>query len=188
MQYATVQELKAYPTGVDYKSISDEGLDLLLQAASEYIDAECGHGPGAFIASESEERTFDGNGKDLLLLPYAVSVTAVAVDGAAWTTGRWVPYRLYHQGPIYAVAAVRGLFSRGRQNVAVTGVWGYSSSVPAGIRQATILQAANFIKEKGAQAFRMAGNGGASPGYSSGRTKIDTTINELIRNFRRPIP
>lgn len=185
LPYATAAQFRAYPHGTALKAPAD--IDQVLLQASAVIDELCGHGPGAFFAEGASARLFDGTGKRELNIPSATAVTAVSVEGSAVPTGSWWEVRSRPDRPAMAILLANVYrFTGGYQNVSVTATWGYSPFPPLGIEHACILQAAEFIKEKGSQTIAQPGRTG--PAENAGRTRVAQHIDRLIMPFKRVNP
>lgn len=203
VQYALPQDFKAYPHGVNLKTFSEVELDPILQMASEWVDNECGHGPGGFAVTVATALPFDGNGKSLMMTPFAVAYQSLVINGSTIPTTNWLGYPSNPIIPFYQIGLVPAdqgvasytvmsypgavpVFSRGRQNVVITATWGYSATPPVGIKQATILIAAEFIKGQGSQSFAI---GGGSAGQNPTKhSRNDQFIDNILNNYRRIVP
>lgn len=181
-QYASIAEYTAYPTGT--KAPADVELDALLVAASAMIDEACGHGSGAFLALTSSARTFDGNGKASMSIPSAVSLESVTVAGAAIPAGYFYGWRSAEHRP-YSVLKLKSpyVFIEDAQNVVITATWGFAAYPPDGVVHATILQAAELIKERGSQAIASPGRTG--PAQNAGRTRVAQHADKILMPFKR---
>lgn len=206
VQYATVAEFQAFPTGVDASGLTSgtpSELDKLLQGASEWFDIACGHGPGAFIATGSATYTFDGTGKRAIFIPYAVSISQVSVDGAVVPSTNWIAYPeeswlpfdrivLYSPAgssqfnPLQAYSTPA--FSKGTRNVAVTAVWGYMAAPSELVKEAVILKAADQVRSRSVRTMTGSGQNANQPGdWSQGRSGAKRAL-EIASMFRRVTP
>ena len=208
MQYAKASDLKAYPSGANLQSIADPELDVLLTMASEWIDNKCGHGPNAFAASiangNQSTQLFDGNGKQTMFIPYAVSISSITVDGSVLAGTSWVGYPSVTWRPFYRISLVTALsvyqlaqtalaypgsqpsFTPGNQNVQITALWGYAANTPFGVKQACIMKAIEWLKEQGSSAFAMRGAGG---GMNAGKDlRSGLTAESVLAPFIRREP
>lgn len=184
-QYATADAFRAYPHGAKHP---DADLDELLQQASAVVDEVCDWGPNAFAASPTATaRTFHGNGRAVLPIPPAVSISSVSIDGAAVDSAYWYGVQSRPERPYQGVGLTAGLtFTRDVRNVVVTAVWGFSLYPPVGIEHATIMQAAELIKERGAQAVALPGRTGEAA-VNAGRTRVAQHLDRILMPFRRVV-
>lgn len=134
--------------------------------ASRLIDAYKQVEDGAYLASGSEVRYFDGTGDRELWLDDnpAVSLSTVEVEETDGTWTAWAsddyftyPYNAAARGrPITRVIASQRTVSSksawrlGVRRVRLTGVWGISSSVPDLVARAAKIQVAQWYKRAAA--------------------------------------
>ena len=136
MAYCTVQDIR--DEGITQEQATDARLTALIDLATAYIDG--------ITRQSCEPRTMtitvDGTGRQTIFLPvFAIEVTTVIVDGEAVTDFK-VYNRFFpddrHNPKIYREVG----WPKGRQNVVITGTWGFVDKVgtdyqtPALIRQA----------------------------------------------------
>lgn len=165
--YATLSQLKNHLDKTT--TLDDTVLVQLLDAATRNIDDFC-HRPDGFVAdTTATARTFMGSGTGWQRIDECVSVTGVRVkpsstsDYETWTDGtdylecagdeRFPDYNPVTKG--YPITALRidpngdySVFYRDGTypTVEVTAYWGYSSAVPAPVKQACIMQAVRWHK------------------------------------------
>ena len=115
-----------------------------IEAMSSYID---GYTNRTFIADHGESdaptvKLYDGTGKYTLLIDDFIELESVTRDGVELDDVKTYPantlpkYELYHHSG----------FPRGRQNIAVAAVWGYSEEPPADIMLACTILVAGIIQ------------------------------------------
>jgi hypothetical protein len=174
----------------------------MIEEVSRLIDHYCLLEQNAFLASGSETRYVDGNGKAELWLPWpATSITSVGVDEdldatyTTWTQGtdyyRW-PYQdagMPTSNPILRLDVNRkmngskSVWQRGQKTVEIAGVWGYSTAVPDLVARACKTQVAEWYK------LAMAGwsDTGGSPEFGELQypRKLDKAVMTLIEPFKR---
>jgi hypothetical protein len=149
-------------------------LEELLDAISRKIDNFCGVPDNWFIAEDPESiKYFLADGKPWLRIPECIEVTAVAVKDTytdttytSWDSpssayagdGDWLPASGTYEYPLYGrlpytllIVDPNGdfsVFTNGVKlpTVQVTAKWGYSASVPADIREATLAQTTVLYK------------------------------------------
>lgn len=177
-------------------------LDQMAEECSRLIDHYCGLEEDAFLATSSETRYVDGNGRAELWLPWpATSISAVAVDEdlaesyTSWTQGtdyfRW-PYQdsgAPSNSPITRLDVNRlstgskSHWTLGQRTVQIAGVWGYSTSPPDLVTRA--------CKQQVAQWYKLAMQGwsdtGGTPemGELNYPRKLDPALMKLIEPYRQ---
>lgn len=167
--YLTVEEFnyrgraEAQPDSTD----DEWRIEPIITEASRLVDDLCGVEYGAFATGSpgtSATRYFERGGVELWIDP-AVSLSAVAISedgGSSYTsltadTDYWksdgkqydtTPYRLLVVNPNSSTLVA---FPSGRRAVRITGVWGWSETVPPVIRDVTfrLAQRAYLMKESG---------------------------------------
>lgn len=173
--YATEAEFKEYPTGVNLENLPAGQLLRRLIGATRWLDVKTGMGPNGFGGGQAATRTFDGNGKARMMIPEAISISAVSVDAAVVPTTYWIaapeeewlPFNelsLYvPPGTSQATSTGFGLsFNKGIRNISITAIWGYSTTPDEVVKEAVILYASGRIKERSVRTFAnsQAGAGG----------------------------
>ena len=163
--YTTVTQVKAdMPDSGLYSSADyDLVLEEMITNASRLIDREVGGWPDYFYASTSGTRYFDGSGEIEQWVDPIVTLTKVYVaesggrassDYTEWTldTDFYVwPYNYTATStPIQKLivdndASSKGVFTRSRKAVKITGVFGYSSTPPEPIKQACKIQSMRWF-------------------------------------------
>lgn len=142
--YCAPDEVKAL---LDLSSSAKDALiEVLIEEAQSYIDEAIGYS----FQSETATRTFDGNGLDFLMVGDIASFTTITEDGLDITTDcvigpynrtpGWKIVRKTQVLPGLAMLIPPNIddigFSEGRQNIVVTGTWGYTI-VPAWCQRVT---------------------------------------------------
>lgn len=183
--YATVAQLKAR---LDITGTADDAvLAEVLEAASRQVDGWCGRP----FASGTATRVLTADAWDMLILPDDLhTITSIAVDRdgdrdyeTAWalTDVDLQPY----PGPYSVLRPTLGMaFPTHRYGVQITGEWGFGpeASIPAPIREATLLQAARLFKRKDAP-FGVTGS--AEHGQLQTISRVDPDVKELLAPFVR---
>lgn len=154
-------------------------MDALALRASRLIDKVCKAEDGFFYANTDQTRYFDGSGcleqlvDSLAGAPTKVEVAETGiVDDASDTGGTYTtwasrdyrcwPYNAIKQGRPYLrldldiLNGSKATWWSFPKSVKITGPFGYSTTVPDLIKQATITQVARWWK-RGQQAFQDAG-------------------------------
>jgi hypothetical protein len=168
--YVSVAEVKADLPDVDLGTLDDYDYVLgeMITSASRLFDREVGGWENYFSpTTDAETRYYDGSGEIEQPIDPMVSLTSVSVSESGgrsssnytdWTedTDFYVwPYNYASIGaPIQKLiidndSGSKGKFYRVRKGVKVTGVFGYSSSVPDDIKQAAKIQVMRwFMRSK----------------------------------------
>jgi hypothetical protein len=138
--YTTKEQLENYLLITIDASFATQISDWIAKIEA-YIDRTTGR---SFKAdSVDSARYYDGDGTDLIIIDDCASITSVTIDGTAPTT-----YYKYPRNKPYTsrlVLADGNRFTKGIQNVIVTGKWGYSTAVPADIEFAATVLVAGII-------------------------------------------
>jgi len=170
MAYATYAEFKAAINLKDAGAVLQTNIERILEATSDGIDRVCNR-PEGFVADVvASARLYKGSGRPYQLIDECTEVTLVAVKESitdstytAWTVDDWMeatgdqrdpdfnrtPYTLLICDPNgdYSVFT-SGRYQR-RQNVPtvqVTAKWGFATTVPTPIKEATLMEAARWYK------------------------------------------
>lgn len=178
--YATTTDVKAAMPSDNMGDTYDTILGLLVTRASREIDRFTKHYAGYWYATTDETRYFDGSGTriqaidDIISVPTTVEVSETAdIDAAAttdsgtyttWATSDYLlfPYNAAKHGKPYNQLHIDQLNGTKFQwysfpkSVKITAIFGYANTVPPEIQQATILQAARWLK-RGLQGFQDTG-------------------------------
>lgn len=203
--YATLDELKSALSDVVSGPNYDALLTALLDRASRFVDAFLGYEAGAFAASTSSARYFDGDGSTVVYIPPCIAISEVAVkssrtasDYTAWTASDWLAGAGSPQTPdwnagyytfLVTAPGTSRVFTAGEKTVRVTGVWGRTASVPAVIKQCTIILAAKWFK-RGQQAYADQ-PADTAMGIVTLRQDLDTDVRALLVGsgyYRRGVP
>ena len=128
----------------------------VITGVEETIDLITGRN---FVANAvAGPRFYDGNGEKKLVIDDCVEVSSVEVGvdnfGGSFRTipatgsNRFFLNPANHSAlgvPVTAITLASDFFTRGQQNVRITGRWGYSNTVPAAIRRAATIFAFGVI-------------------------------------------
>jgi len=199
--YATTAELKADVPDSPLFDPADESYDVVLgkmiTAASRLIDKYVGGFENCFYPStDTATRYYDGNGEDALWIDPLLSLTSLAVrepggraasDYTTWTLNTDFYTYPYHTTPYEKLivdndAGSKGTFGTTRKGVKIVGVWGYSSTPPADVKQACKIQAMRwFMRAK--QGYQDAGVN-ASLGEMIYAQELDPDVKMLLAPYR----
>jgi hypothetical protein len=184
------QELATGSGASDISAKWDYTLWQMAVECSRLIDHYCLLEEGAFLASGSETRYVDGNGRAELWLPWpATSITSVGVDedlDATYTT--WTLNTDYYPWPYQdsgmpSTSGSKSVWQAGQRTLEIAGVFGYSTSVPDLVARATKIQVAEWYK----LAMQGWSDTGGSPDFGelSYPRKLDKVAMTLIEPFKR---
>ncbi len=186
--------------GTSYDSL----FDALARRASRLIDRVCKVEPGFFFADTDQVRYFDGSGETkqyvdaLAAVPTKVEVAeSGVVDNASDTGGAYTtwsasdyfcwPYNALKRGQPYRrldldlLNGSKATWYAYPRSVKITGKWGFSTSVPDEIKQATITQVVRWFK-RGQQGFQDVG-AITDLGQLRYVNKLDPDIENIVVNF-----
>lgn len=153
MPYPDAGELAAFMVQrgiVEADGIDLDSLALAVESASQAWERDTGWFP--FLAGESETRTFDGPEGRVMFLPVGlVSVSDLSVGGSAYTAGEsyFLQHRVGSSGP-YTAIEFGGYLTGARRVIEITGVFGYTSELPADVKQAIMSKAASDVLDMAA--------------------------------------
>lgn len=174
----------------------DDTLTALITNASRLIDNEVGQWPGFFYpTTDDETRYFDGNGEIEIDIDPLVSLTTVSVseDGnyASSDYTDWTLNTDFYTWPYNATAITQPMqrlivdyngsksnWTRFRKAVKVTGVFGYTATVPEPIKQACIIQVMRWYM-RGKQGYQDAG-ANVELGQMVYVKRLDPDVKELL--------
>ena len=150
-RYCTADELKSPLRTVGHSTRATDDVEAVLDAASRWIDRYFNLVAGAFAQSVPSARRFDvGRQKGALLtldMPL-LSITSITNgNGASVPTvnTRLIPR---NDPPYTAIRLMTGYWIASYvDEIEVTGLWGYSHTVPAIIREATAILAVWIVNE-----------------------------------------
>lgn len=162
-QYATLGEIKLYRGIATASTKDDELLLALVGRAQSQIETYTGR---VFVAPTTAAthyfdavRDISDNGRTLYLDDDLVSITAITNgDDETVTTADYVTeprnHAPYHAITIKAGASTTWTYEDSPENaIEVSGRWGYATSAPNDIKQATIRLAAYYYAQKDASTF-----------------------------------
>ena len=183
--YATLSDLKIRLGISTTDSNRDAALEQMIEASSRQID---GWTARTFY-TQTAARILTAAYPDVLELDKdLISITTLETDEYGdrvfETTWDATDYELDGDTPYRTVFLAPGgtrAFPTGRRRVRITGAWGYATTVPAPIREATLLMSARLYKRKDAP-FGVAGS--AEHGQLQTISSIDPDVKQLIQQFR----
>lgn len=140
-QYTNKELIENY-TLLSIDASFDSALESWIESISELIERQTNR---VFIASDSEERVFDGNNKTKLVIPDFVELTSVEVDSKDVTSSilKYPANELPHTSIYYENG-----FYRGKQNITVGAKWGYSVTAPKAIEMVATVMVAGIIQDQ----------------------------------------
>ena len=170
--YATNILVKEAMPDADMGSTYDAVLDMLITRASRLIDGMFKRKPGAFSVDMDETRYYDGSGgieqwiDELAAAPTSVSVAEsgaitsytawASTDYFLWPANALLDGMPYMRLDIDRLYGTKVLLYRYPKSVKVVGKFGFSTSTPKEIEQATIIQTVRWIT-RGRQAYQDTG-------------------------------
>lgn len=161
--YLTAAELKSRVNKTE--TDDDTLLAVLVTAASRAVDNYCNRPDGFVALSVATARVYAGSGRSWLAIDDCTSITAVAAKTSStdttytdWTAADWVAFTgdparpNFNLAPYTAVMVAAGgsygtFPTDGAQPmIQVTAKWGYASTCPPAIKEATAVLAARWYK------------------------------------------
>lgn len=128
--YCALADIKArLEIGTEY----DDWLAGIITGASRFIDRWCLR---SFEAAAEATKYFDGNGKEYLIVPDLVTISAsgLIVEDDTWVATDYILYPLNETPKMKIFVDPDGAYSAftaGRKNVEITANWGYAANAPA---------------------------------------------------------
>jgi hypothetical protein len=146
MPYPTYLDLKAFlnARGLSCSDLTDDDYRGMAASAAAEWEARTGWLP--FLAGASETRTIDGPEGRLIIPPFGiVSLTVLAIDGTSYTVDQdyFLQYKILN-GPYQAIE-MDGYLTGARRSIALTGVFGYTATLPADVKLAILGKAAEGL-------------------------------------------
>lgn len=164
MAYITEQEIEQY-SGVDIPSTMSTLLASIISSIEKIIEETTGR---KFVAPNPDDDTtryYDGNGLKRLNIDDIRSITSLVVDGVSLVKD--TDYYLYplnaiaDSKPYEAIELIQSIsgsnrnpragttyiFEEDQRNIVITGKFGYSASLPAPIKLASLKLASAIMKE-----------------------------------------
>lgn len=182
--YTDKVKVKVYLEGLTGITEYDTLLDTICPEASRFVDGYCGRSFGVTLAGVT--RTYDGDGDTCLLIHDAVAVTAVTVDGVAREFYAY-PSNKDSDRPYLWLEAKRGYrFSRGQQNVIVTGTWGWPA-IPDAVRHVSTSLAIRALRSTQAGFSDVVGTTETgAPVFSKFLTQADVVRLNMLKRTVQP--
>ena len=189
-EYASREELKK-TLNLSGTTYTDQDVSLALQAATTSINTHCGR---VFTLGSSETRDYYPISPNYVIIDDAVTVTSVTTNGTTLTVG--TDYRLEavavaKPGPPYdvirnvAIPGVYGAMGYGfvaQSPLSVTGTFGWPS-VPAPIKQATMILAGRYLQRSRSAPFAILTFGDG--GEAARLTRSDPDVAMLLSPYTR---
>lgn len=199
--WATAQELRSQIN--KQSTLSDADLESILTAAQNTISRFCHRPDGFLAASTATARLYPGTGKDWLTIDETPEITLVAAKETvgdtsftSWTTTDWIAYRGSRAEPDFNKTPYNSLMVnpngdyrrfwqgsiKGFPMVQVTAKWGYATTIPGELKEASIMQATRWFKRlEGAMADALASG---DLGQLMYRQSLDPDIKMILVNGR----
>jgi hypothetical protein len=191
--------------GVTFASSALAFLTLAINAVDEYINTETGTSFGEPEEYEEETMKYDGNDKEWLEIDDVCEISKVTIDGVEQVAGTdYVAYpanetpkqyiRLINETPKNSrlMKSAPFVFTKGVQNIEVTGKFYYSEEVPNAIKVcATLLVGAlvkNAVNNAGTRVIASESIGDYNVSYESIATAAETVnASAFLSQFIRPV-
>jgi hypothetical protein len=195
------QELATGSGASDVSEKWDYALWQMAIECSRLVDHYCNLEEHAFLAAGSAIRYMDGNGEAELWLNWpATSISAVAVEENDGTYTVWTQGTDYYRWPYQDDTALtvnpitrldvnlksdggKSTWTRGQRRIKLTGVWGYSTTVPDLVARACKMQVAEWYK----LAMQGWSDTGGAPEFGELQypRKLDAAAMKLIEPYRQ---
>lgn len=149
MGYPTQIELTAFlhSRGLSCSSLSKSDLELALATAIAEWEFQTGWEP--FLATSSDDpetRTIDGPEGRIIFPPFGIlSLTDLSISGASLVADEDYFLQFRMPGGPYTGIELSGYATGERRSISLTGVFGYSLSVPLDVKQAICAKVAADI-------------------------------------------
>lgn len=137
-KYITIKDLENYLL-VDIDLSFYEQIEKWIEAAESSIEQITGR---VFVASEKETRLYSGDGERTLIIDDAQKIENVMINETKITDFLTEPA---NKLPITCLYRKAG-WPRGRQNIKVEAIWGYSEEAPQDVKLAATIMAANLVQ------------------------------------------
>ena len=141
MKYTTIDEVENYLL-INIETSFQPQVVKWIEQVEKHIDQRTGRN---FVADDEDtERKYDGDGTDKLLIDDFVSISKVEIDETEIDSEDYYFYPANSECK-NRIELDASLFSKGRQNVKITGKWGYSVAVPDDIMFAATVLVSGII-------------------------------------------
>jgi len=180
MQYTTKSKVENYLM-IDINASFNATIDAYITAMSTYIDEFCNR---TIYRTAETTYKYDGDLTNILLISDVVDITAVTVDGLDITSS--VKKYPANKGYTSRIVLEDSYFSKGMQNVSVTGIHAMSKTLPSDIEFAcTVLVAGAFNSGKASNgSTERIGN--YSITYTTEQQKLDFELaKEILNRYKR---
>ncbi len=134
----TIDDIKNYVL-LDWNEDWDENVERWIEQITAYVEKYTGR---VFEAVE-DERVFDGNGKQMILIDDLVNLYSVEANGRELS----VLAHPNNDTPKWALYSING-FPIGKQNIVVNGDWGYSEEMPDDIELAITILVGGIVQNQ----------------------------------------
>lgn len=180
MQYTTKAKVENYLL-INIDASFNSTIDAYITAMSNYIDEFCNR--NIYRTAETTYK-YDGDLTSLLLISDVVDISAVTVDGLDVLSS--IKKYPANKGYTSRIALEDSYFSKGMQNVEVTGIHAMSKTLPADIEFAcTVLVAGAFNSGKSADGTTER-IGNYSITYNTKQQAVDFELaKEILKRYKR---
>lgn len=194
LSYVTLAEFKAtnnIPAADDSRDIE---IQMALDAAVEAVNNTCNRRDGFLAPAVATAKQVGGTGKEYAYCDEFAAATLVEVRQSgvyvALGSDDWLPFAgdalepVYDDPPYAGILLVSGSFPSADRlpQIRITARWGYSLTVPAVIKMATIAQAGRWFKR--AETAWSDTTADENTGEKSYRQAVDPDIKQMLFNGR----
>lgn len=141
--YTTKTAIENY-TLQDIDSSFDSQIEEWIESVEEFIDQYTGKNFVVDAEAEDEARVFDGDNETTLFIDPAISISKIEIDDEEVDEEDYFLYPA-NKTPKTKIVLEGQFFTKGKQNITITGRWGYSESVPKDIKLAATILVAGII-------------------------------------------
>lgn len=146
MAYTGVTEVRRYLRGLDLSPLGDTTVlqDAEISDAIEKAARQVDHFTHRTFITVTETRTFDGKGRAFLPIPDLLSLNFLEIYQQRIPISEILTFP-YNQLPTTALIYPSGVFPLGAGGIKINGLWGFSTTVPPEVAEATALLSAADI-------------------------------------------
>jgi hypothetical protein len=145
-QYCTVADVT---TRIDLKTLPSVNLDHLIRVATRRIEGYCDRVftrvPAATETPDTEVRHFLGGGQTILSIDDLIEMDSMTIDDVAQTLTNFILMPFGKVPTTWLEYEAGGRWTRGA-DVAITGAWGFSETVPWDIWDACVALVARALE------------------------------------------
>lgn len=146
MAYTGATEVRRYLRGLDLSPLGDTTVlqDAEISDAIGKAEHQVDHFTHRTFTTVIETRTFDGKGRAFLPIPDLLSLNSLEIYQQRIPISEILTFP-YNQLPTTALIYPSGVFPSGVGGIKIDGLWGFATTVPSEVAEATALLAAADI-------------------------------------------